>query len=287
MKILTSATLFSVAFTSTIAAVGAESAAAVKRARRMDAMPVIEFRHGIVPGRADGGPPSGSIDPNTTRLSEAVKAPDGVLEAQGASARMGEITPVMSVSLPNLRVGDLVPVYGRMYRVDRIEQADDPAGPKGPQQGRTGRGDWMTMALAAKDSLPPGLTFQDGSLAIPLDHDGVGRAGFGLPKTNAHVLAKSAPAKADDARGPVAEITVEIRPNQSADSESRFTGKPLPKMRTATVKVQRGDVLAVGEYGYKVRNVVPRDPEKHVIGWVELDPETVPLPKSVKAGERQ
>ena len=47
-----------------------------------------------------------------------------------------------------------------------------------------------------------------------------------------------------------------------------------PDTRTAAT-VQAGDVLLVGEVGYKVRNVVPKDDKTKAVGWVEFAPDRI------------
>jgi hypothetical protein len=44
-------------------------------------------------------------------------------------------------------------------------------------------------------------------------------------------------------------------------------------------KVTTGDILWVGNNGYKVLNIVPPDPDKHVIGWVDISKEPVEVKK--------
>jgi hypothetical protein len=232
-----------------------------------------------------------------TYLASAVKGTDGVLEAHGAMARaqplgamagMEEGTPETRVCFPNLRVGDIVPVFGALYRVTRIEDLGVPEELRGKDlrslpKGTLLRRDWMTMALAEKKGLPPGLTFQEGSVVIPLRRggagpappkladawllDGDGSAQFEFVKTFAFVVAKAEPVAADDVRGPVAEVKVTVTDRRATRVGS---SAPVSAAKTTNVRVRRGDVLAIGDRSYKVRNVVPRDPKQHVIGWIEL-----------------
>jgi hypothetical protein len=53
-----------------------------------------------------------------------------------------------------------------------------------------------------------------------------------------------------------------------------YSDKMLPQQRVTT-----GDILWVGNNGYKVLNIVPPDPDKHVIGWVDISKEPVEVKK--------
>jgi hypothetical protein len=41
------------------------------------------------------------------------------------------------------------------------------------------------------------------------------------------------------------------------------------------VQVKAGDILAVKDYAFKVLTVVPREADRGIVGWVEIDPEPV------------
>jgi len=101
----------------------------------------------------------------------------------------------MEVWYPTLRLGDYVPVLGRLCRVEQIGDA-------GPPNAR--RQGWMTMVVADP---PPGVTFQKGSIGIPL-HDSVGAVQFEFGKVIAVARATAEAAAGDGARGPVADVKI-------------------------------------------------------------------------------
>ena len=110
------------------------------------------------------------------------------------------------------------------------------------------------IGLARK--LPPGLALGEDPYLVPLK----GKVGIGK-----HVL------QADriDPPGRDKKSSAEL----AMTYWSRRPGAPTVHLR-ATVRA--GDVLLLGDDGYRVRNVVPRDDKTKAIGWVELAPDPIP-----------
>jgi hypothetical protein len=216
---------------------------------------VIEFRTGPGPGSVWGM--------NRSHLGAAVNGKGGALEAHGAVLLVTQPEAAggsMEVWYPTLRIGDLAPALGGLYCVDRI-------GDPGPPSGRQA---WMTMALSAA-GLPPGVSFHEGSVGIPLVHDRAGAAQLEFDTASALVGVTAEPAPDDGARGPAANVKV----NATDRNATILPGSgPVCATRSSTAKVRRGDVLTIDGHPYKVRNVVPRDEKHRVIGWIELDPGT-------------
>ncbi len=174
----------------------------------------------------------------------------------------------MIVTYPNLRVGDFLPVFGSLYRVDKIVD-------QGPPKGREGK-DWMSMSLAETKSLPRGLTFKEGSIAIPLAR--------GIHFEPAYGVIVDVSAKADavqagpgDGRGQIVEIT--MREYGPPPAGSRAGNSFVTK--TTAMKLHTGDALTIGKCAFKVQNIVPRDEKRHIIGWIELESEPAPEPAAV------
>jgi hypothetical protein len=44
------------------------------------------------------------------------------------------------------------------------------------------------------------------------------------------------------------------------------------KRKAYTATVRKNDVVLIGGKGYRIVNIVPRDPKTGVIGWIEINP---------------
>ena len=207
----------------------------------------IVFRAGWAPARAPGfGSGFGQCQ---TYLGSVSPNKDGVLEAFGVQAWMiPRGTLWVIVDYPRLRMDDIVPVFGQLSRVTEIYDRGRPKGSEGK--------DWMVMLKADEKNLPPGLTFNDRCVVVPLSRDGLGSTGFNLNNTRM-LLTKIEPATADDKRGPVAEIKL-------------FDHAKTPS--ETVLKLRRDDMLTIRNNSFRVLNVIPRDEKTHVIGWIELAP---------------
>ena len=140
---------------------------------------------------------------------------------------------------PPLRSGDLVPVFGRLYRFSGMDQPAD----------HTVRGKVVTLDAVPDDKVPAGAALTRGSLAFPLSQGTGGVAEFQLRHWYRIRVVAIEPGDC-----PAARLRV--------GSETDFT--------VATVRA--GDALFLGEVGNVVRKVVPKDAKTGVIGWVELAP---------------
>ena len=162
------------------------------------------------------------------------------------------------VSYPRLRRGDLVPVYGYVYEVTHIT----------PDSDKAVAGGELKLRWVPAEKVPAGVAPGPEALLIPL-----GGANSAL------AAAKSIDAvpAGDPKAAPVLAARLELR--REFLVQSAQGGYVKSRDYTATIKEK--DVLLLGpqnqEVGYKVRKVVPRDEKTKVIGWVELDPEPIPM----------
>lgn len=216
---------------------------------------VVEFSAGFAP--------AGGIFWRTW-LEGAQSGGDGAVQVVGAmTLELGRIRGLKVITnYPDLRVGDIMPALGSLYRVDGITDLGQPKGTKGK--------DRMTVSHAEPKTLPSGLSFQQRSVAIPLDHDGRGGTIFNSYAVVTQITAKLEHAGKTDNRDAIATLNIlESGPAPAGSPHGTSVSK------TTKVKVRRGDTVTIDKHPMKVRNIVPRDPKQHVIGWVELDPGTV------------
>jgi hypothetical protein len=156
---------------------------------------------------------------------------------------------------PRLREGDLIPGYnGQVCAVGRLEV------PK--------RGDPSTFSFRTAPKPPPGTALQPDGYGVPL------KGADGDPALGTLRLTKQGhysvwvDAVAAPADGP-----------RTADLRLQYEFGEAPKAAT----VRAGDVLFYTGVGYRVVNVVPKDPKTRVIGWVEFDPKALPTGDEAKA----
>ena len=138
-----------------------------------------------------------------------------------------------SVELPALRVNEIVPLFGALYRVESPSRL---------------------VRLKGKD-IPKGLAVQKDSIIIPLRRNDSG-SGFVLYRSGrgGKTLFVTAIVPANAAGGgPVAQIK-------------------LGDIRKKAQEGRRGSVLQLGDTQWTVRAIVPADAQHHVLGWVELGP---------------
>jgi len=247
-----------------------------------DRPPVVKFNCGHIPTK--GWEDSfGKYASDETRLAEATRGGDGAKIANGAMATMHAFR--QTVYFPPLTVGDIVPAFGALYRVSDIVDLGSPdelkgkdlSDPKNVPPGTLLHRGWMTMALAEKPGLPQGLTFEEGSIAVPLieegtelnpkDGKGIAGASFHFDRSSAGMRVKIAQGAVGNAREPAAEV--DVRAQDFAGAHPKGVNLPV---RISNATVRRGDVLPIEGLRYKIRNVVPRDPKQHIIGWIELEP---------------
>jgi hypothetical protein len=197
-----------------------------------------------------------------THLVAVRTGKDGVVEAIGALALMeAERATHLRVinNYPRLRIGDIAPLFGSLYRVEEIKDLGEPKGPRGK--------DWMSMRLVEAKSLPPRISLQQRSIAILLGQAGASTS-FNSYSVVVNVDAKLEQADAGGSRGLVAEL--KITENDSRPPAAPMRGISVTEI--TVVKVRRGDTVTIDKHPMIVRNIVPRDEKQHVIGWIELDP---------------
>ena len=200
----------------------------------------------------------GKVGPNfhdpvyPRRFSDGViKSKDGTWRAVGLEIYYFENRGVLrkeakriaEVQYPPLKEGDVIPAFGRLYRVS-------PVVPGWWDRVHTVKFEWV------------GEKFADGAVNLSPDS-------FPVPLASAkndwmNVCGHYIRVDKIDATGCKAG---EARGTLTLD----FT-EPI-KMQLAQVKA--GDVLMLGDKGHKVIAVVPADAKTGVIGWVEFDPEPI------------
>lgn len=168
-----------------------------------------------------------------------------------------------AVHYPLLAQGDILPMFGFLYRVTSIID-------HGPEAWKVERY-LIKLKWIKPEDWPPGVTIQPDSVTIPLRQREEGRADL----YGAFVYVEAIePSKADSHGGPVAEIRVVPSSSQA---------------EATTVRVGPGDLLQIRpvhfQVRFRVRNVVPRDEKQSVIGWVELDPK--PLQNETTGAEEK
>lgn len=194
-------------------------------------------------------------------VTGGIKAgPDGRPEVRGLylnpSIRAAEIHPhatPSSVFYPPLRAGDLIPGLR-----SQVCQVDDLVVP--------GRGEPSTFSFHTVRNPPDGTALQPGGWAVPVK---ASEADFGtLRATREGHYRVWVDAVAAPKDGP-----------KTADLTVSYGTADTPKGAT----VRTGDVLFYTGFGYRVVNVVPKDPKTRVIGWVEFDPKAFPTEEEAKS----
>lgn len=146
------------------------------------------------------------------------------------------------VSLPPLRIGDMVPFFGDLYQVTDLLKLS-------PLKSNEGK-DVMRMKRLEKSPVE-GIVVHADSCAVPL----MGRVSFIFHTVDFNLAVKSIDKDSDNKLSALINV---YKAKVYAQDPAR---------------VRVGDVLAVQEHAYKVLSIVPRDAEKGVIGWLEIDPE--------------
>ena len=147
---------------------------------------------------------------------------------------------------------ELVPIYRRIYRVARLTKGTPGANESGHE---------VVLEWVPEDKLPPGVELGDDPVLVPLDGTSSdGRWGLKTEKIEGKLGADGKPES---------KVSAEITVTHPNPDRPPF----VQKLSRATVRI--GDTLLVGEYGLKVRNIVPRDEKTRVIGWVEFAPDGI------------
>ena len=165
----------------------------------------------------------------------------GYLKARGTA----------SVQYPPLRAGDIIPMFGRLYRTGTPEYRS------------------VVFTYLKPDEYPPGVTVAEKSFVVPITRAAVVDNHSNLEGNQLYAWQIDPPAGGKGA----ASATFEIWPPDGQLGEK-------DRILTATVKV--GDILMLPiksplgkEAGHKVLAVIPPDPKTRVIGWVEFEPKAL------------
>jgi len=163
------------------------------------------------------------------------------------------------VAYPPLREGDIVPVGRGIYRVEEVSSTR------------------VTLRLTLLDpkDVPAGVSLGRNSYVYPL---------YEPVYTDGSV--HSSPVQMGKLHGCDLNVSWIIRPRLNPDVPVAVidTCVPVPSEGTPwkdyrempPQRVRAGDILKIGRFRHRVRNIVPPDPEHQVIGWVELDPDPLP-----------
>lgn len=190
------------------------------------------------------------------RVGEVVEEDGGRLVAQGISIMADPTSSrppwLRGGSYGELHNDDLVPVLGYVYRVKSMKQG---------HSGRFEYGHEVTFVWVPDSDLPRGLALGKDPVVVTL---------LGSNGVNKHALMAT---RIDSAHEKGS------RP-QAASAQLLITGPPPEEPRGkagtgGTAKVTIGDVLLLGDLGYKVRNIVPKSDKTKAIGWVEFEPDSI------------
>lgn len=242
--------------------------AAYRSAHAADEEPSKDLKHlGIRSGIArvpfDGG--RSTLDSTcSAHLDTVMKNGEGELYARGvfiehlwiALKRKNE-TRHSTVYYPELRKGDLVPVYSYIYELTNIVPWDGP-----PKDGNHR----IDLKMLPKDKVPAGLSLGKDPMLVPLEGGSVFRL-YLVKATAIELPPDKAPSGKDK---PVAKLELSYHPLESKTA-THYTASVMP-----------GDSLLLGGHGFKVRNVVPKDKKTKAIGWVEFAPEPIPKAELVR-----
>ncbi|MCI0455677.1 MAG: hypothetical protein L0Z62_01690 [Gemmataceae bacterium] len=140
-----------------------------------------------------------------------------------------------SILFPTLRRGEIVPMFGALYRVELPGN--------------------LLVRLKAED-VPKGIGVEKDSFVIPLRREEAGSGQITYRTAKDQYIGKTVfvtsilPAEGKDGQ-PVAHIKID-------------------DIRNKAQPIRRGDELKLGETTWIVRSVVPRDSDRQLLGWVEL-----------------
>lgn len=190
------------------------------------------------------------------RVGEVVEEDGGHLVAQGITVVADPTSSrppwLRGGSYGELRNDDLVPVLGYVYRVKSMKQG---------QNGRFKFGHEVTLVWVPDSDLPRGLALgKDPVVVTLLGSNGVNK--YALMATRID------PADEKGAKDRVvsAQLLITGPPPEEPTGKAGTSGK---------AKVTIGDVLLLGDLGYKVRNIVPKSDKTKAIGWVEFEPDSI------------
>ena len=188
------------------------------------------------------------------RVSIVEDEGDGRLVAKMTDVKGGSSRVQNYALYVELRKGDLIPFFDYIYRVKDLKKGSG---------GEFEFGHEVVLEWVPDDKLPEGLTLGSFPRVVWLNWK---------LYLNDHMIRieriDPAPDKKDVRRPgkPSAELVI----NDPTPAKARTS---ILVNRTATVRA--GDILLIGDNGYKVRNVVPKDDKTKAIGWVEFECEDI------------
>ena len=162
----------------------------------------------------------------------------------------------LSIRYPELRQSNIVPVFGRLYKVDIVVL-------KRTDRKHVINFTWIGHNLGNLDHALSEYSFQ-----VPLN------SGVGCITT---------------VRGHSLRLTqIESLKDKPGEFVASFKNDQRYEAKHAPTRVRVDDLLMIRERGHRVLAVVPRDGKTGVIGWVEFDPEplTVAAIKDKGWGDR-
>jgi hypothetical protein len=199
------------------------------------------------------GPPYHDVGPGCRAQLLCVERDDKQqLWARGVSAGLDYLQDhfdkAPGMQYPRLKQGDIVPLFGHLFRVSRLID-------RWPEFDAKSK-DSIELERLADKEIPPDIAVRPDSFVIPLrwQHSG-GEAALHETRVDVCSIALS---QQGEKKSPVAHIKITEGPDNR-------------KVLGGEATLRRGDILLMGDVGHRVRNVVPRDEERGIIGWLELD----------------
>lgn len=209
---------------------------------------------------AGGGPQRDTAI--TTHMYTGVELIDGQPVAFGANATPNFLslrTNDYHVYFPPLRKDDIVPLFGFLYRVTELRNNTILKGSKNT--------DVVVLEWIKDEDAPGKVRLRSDSFLVPLRQ---GQSAGHVLMNNTYVTADKIVARKNEPKyAPWAFVYV------TAPLEASLPNPPR-------AIINEGDVLVVGDKGFKVRSIVPRDSETKLIGWIDFDSTPIPLNELAK-----
>lgn len=179
------------------------------------------------------------------------------------------------ICFPPLQKGDILPIYGYMYRVTDLDNG-------------------LEVSWIPEKFLPPNIKMDPTSITIPLRYMDSGgaikkeRCQHSLEKIQVLILEGVIPSEKEN-ESPVAQLVTGWHmgnPHMRTKVERININELIAAQKKATAQIRINDVVVMDQQGeeifkkekkreprgHLVRSIVPRQPAKGIIGWIELDP---------------
>ncbi|MGF1581551.1 MAG: hypothetical protein ACFCD0_19665 [Gemmataceae bacterium] len=137
------------------------------------------------------------------------------------------------VTYPRLKTGEIIPLFGRLYVYDGA----------------------ALIRLSPK-RIPKGLSLKSDSQVCPLHRNNGGSCRVGYRNQKGEYQSRS--------------LWVVLIEGPTKNRMEPVAHIKLDDFRATATVVRLGTVLTFGQTEVRVRNIVPADPSKKILGWVEL-----------------